>query len=74
MLPSTAGVTENNFQNARSPKKQSASPLQKENRVHNFKISFFKAKLNKPFSQFSNYILRLKHNCLTSVYKSLLNI
>ena len=45
-------------------------------RVHHLnKVGFFlKSKLNKPFSQFSNYIPRLKHNCLTSVDKSLLSI
>lgn len=71
MLLSTAGVTENNFQNVCSPK-GTHLPLKKPG--YTTKLGVFKDKLNKLFSQFSNYILRLKRNCLTSVYKSLLNI
>lgn len=50
------------------------TPPQKKGCTTYFKLGFLKAELNKPCSQFSNYILRLKHNCLTSVYKSSLNI
>lgn len=69
MFLSTVEVTKkNNSQNACCPK---GRPSKKGTQL---KIScFFKAKLNR-FRQFSNYILRLTHNCLTSVYKSLLNI